>query len=58
VWRRRRFSCMHDRIAAAAAEEAGVEETAEETGSSGVDNGRGDRWSREQQELRESEDEK
>jgi hypothetical protein len=51
---------MHDRVAAAVAvaEEASVEETAEETGSSGVDNGRGDRWSREQQELRESEDEK
>jgi hypothetical protein len=60
VWRRWRFSCMHDRVAAAVAvaEEASVEETAEETGSSGVDNGRGDRWSREQQELRESEDEK
>jgi hypothetical protein len=38
---------VHGRVAVVAEEEAGVEAVAEETGLSGVDDGRGDRWSRE-----------
>jgi hypothetical protein len=34
-------------MAAVAEEEAGVEVTVEETGSSSIDGGRGDQWSRE-----------
>jgi hypothetical protein len=42
----------------AAEEEIGVEAAAEETGSSGVNDGRGDRWSRERHRLREFWDKK
>jgi hypothetical protein len=58
VWRQWRFPYACSRAVVAAEEEAGVEATAEETGSSGVDGSGGDRWSterrsREQQGLRE-----
>jgi hypothetical protein len=47
VWRRQRFPCARGRTTAAAVDEADVEAAAEETGSSDVDGGGGDRQSRE-----------